>query len=347
MTSKSDIVIGLLQHSEIGKFQEFIREHWDKNHLFAKETSVFDWQHKNPTNYHYVTAKIEEDLVGVQGLIPLEHFDNNLPSSQIFLTIWSVLENRGLGLGLRVFKACEKEYSPEFIGTLGLIDKVIPFHERQGFTTGLMDHHMMLSPYINEFKIAIVPEHIKAKQQEHESIVSDNQEVKQLTISKLNALNTEKLYRYQRPLKSDSYLGNRYLRHCMYDYEVYAIIEQSEPIALCVVRMISENGTNVLRLVDYIGANETFAKLQFFSATLLRKYDAEYIDIYSHGIPLEMFKEAGYIRRSDYDDLVVPNHFEPFHQKNIDLNFGYKCPQAGEPVRLFKGDCDQDQPRVR
>ena len=50
------------------------------------------------------------------------------------------------------------------------------------------------------------------------------------------------------------------------------------------------------------------------------------LSIYSHGIPLEMFKEAGYIRRSDYDDLVVPNHFEPFHQKNIDLNFGYKCP---------------------
>jgi len=39
----------LLQHNEIGKFQEFIREHWDKNHLFAKETFVFDWQHKNPT----------------------------------------------------------------------------------------------------------------------------------------------------------------------------------------------------------------------------------------------------------------------------------------------------------
>jgi len=346
MTTKSDIVVGLLQHDEIGRFQEFIREYWDKNHLFAKETSFFDWLYKNPTNYHYVVAQIEEDLIGILGLIPLKHFDNNLPDSQIFLTIWKALENRGLAIGLRVFKACEKMYSPEFIGSLGINDKVIPFHERQGFTVGLMDHHVMLSPYIDEFKIAIVPEYIKPELQEHESIIFDNQEVKQLTISELIALNTDKLYRYQRPLKSDIYLENRYLRHVIYDYDVYAVCEHSEPIALCVVRMISENGTNVLRLVDYIGANETFSKLQSFSATLLRKYDAEYIDIYSHGIPPEIFRKAGYIRRSNYDDLVVPNHFEPFHQKNIDLNFGYKCPQIGRSVRLFKGDCDQDQPRV-
>jgi hypothetical protein len=345
MSTKHDIVVGLLLHDEIGKFQEFIREHWDKNHLFAKETRVFDWQHKSPTNYHYVVAKIEEEIVGIHGLIPLKHFDKNLPAPQIFLTIWKALEDRSLGLGLRLFKACEKEYSPEFIGTLGLDDKLIPFHKWQGFTTGLMDHHVMLSPDIGEFKIAIVPDYIKPKRQENDRIVSGGQEIKKLTISKLNALNTNILYSYQRPLKSDGYIENRYLRHPIYDYDVYAILEQSEPIALCVVRLISENGTNVLRFVDYIGSNESFSKLQSFSATLLKKYDAEYIDIYSHGISPEILKAAGYIRRSIYDDLVVPNHFEPFHQNNINLNFGYKCPQIGKPVRLFKGDCDQDQPR--
>ena len=44
------------------------------------------------------------------------------------------------------------------------------------------------------------------------------------------------------------------------------------------------------------------------------------------------------------EGLVIPNYFEPFEQKNIDIKFAYKTAQSLPPVRLFKADGDQDRP---
>ena len=148
MEKNQRISFELLSHNEIDKFQEFIRDYYRNNHLFANETSVFDWQHKGSQSYHCMIAKEGEVIVGVQGVIPLNHFDNNLPKTQIFFALWRAIENHDVGIGLRLYMACINEYSPEFTASIGINDRAIPFHKWQGFNVTKMDHHVVLSPYV-------------------------------------------------------------------------------------------------------------------------------------------------------------------------------------------------------
>ena len=44
-------------------------------------------------------------------------------------------------------------------------------------------------------------------------------------------------------------------------------------------------------------------------------------------------------------NLVVPDYYEPFIRKNINLMYGYMCKyNKKNKVRILKGDGDQDRP---
>ena len=340
MNPDNGIVFELLAHNELKKFQGFVKDYWEEGHLFGRETSIFDWQHKGPDAYHFMVAKQRGALVGVQGIIPQSQFDNRLPRIQIFLSRWKVLEDKGICIGLRLYKNILKEYMPEFIGSIGLRPHMIQYHVWQGFKVGKMDHHAALSPFIDKFKIAKVPEDIKPRSIKNRFAVS----FLKLTEKDLQGLNTKDLYLYQWPLKSDTYIKNRYMDHPIYTYEVYAIFKDRELQALCVIRPILREGAVVLRFVDFIGPNEAFPLLHDFISYLLKRHNAEYLDIYSNGIPSELIQEAGFIEREKIKDLIIPNYFEPFERKNIDEIFAYKCSQTHPAIRLFKGDSDRDRP---
>ena len=72
---------------------------------------------------------------------------------------------------------------------------------------------------------------------------------------------------------------------------------------------------------------------------LLEKYEAEYVDCYEVGINEEDMKRAGWKKTADSGN-VIPNYFEPFIQKNIDIYYFSSEPD----IVLFKGDGDQDRP---
>jgi hypothetical protein len=42
-------------------------------------------------------------------------------------------------------------------------------------------------------------------------------------------------------------------------------------------------------------------------------------------------------------NLIIPNYFEPFEQKNVKIELAYK---ADFPYVAFKGDSDQDRPNI-
>ena len=69
----------------------------------------------------------------------------------------------------------------------------------------------------------------------------------------------------------------------------------------------------------------------------------EYIDIYEVGIEDATLEEAGFIERKEEDSNIIPNYFEPFVQKNIEIYYMSNCK---DKFRIFKGDGDQDRPSV-
>jgi len=338
MSLKQEIVFELLAHEDLKMFQEFIRNHWGKNHIFAQEASIFDWQHKGPHSYHNMVVKQNRNLIGVHGVIPLNHFDRHLPNNQIFIALWRILEGKGIGIGLQMFKNILAEYNPEFIAGLPMNPRVHIFYKRQGFKIVALNHHVVLSTVIQEFKIAKVPEGRKAQK------IKNSASFQKLTKTQLKKLKTDLLYLYQLPLKSDLYIINRYLNHPVYNYEVYAIFKESMVQALCVIRPIYKGDSVVINIVDFIGPNEAFPLSQNLIMFLLNVFNAEYVDFYSHGIPLHFIDMAGFINRKKIKDLIVPSHFEPYENKNIEIWAGYYSSQNNIPVRIFKGDGDADRP---
>ena len=254
------IIIELLKHQGLPLFQEFIKINVSPKHIFARDHSVFDWQHKNVSTYSCMSAKHDGKLVGSQGFIPLSHFDEGLPENQIFLALFMVKEGIRIGLGFQLYKEIINRYSPDFIGVLGFNKRMKDFHIWQKFNVGIMDHHVALSPYRKIFQIAKVPKKLVHMKQ----ITSTKITFKKVNDFDLQALNTANLFLNQTPFKSDKYIKNRFMDHPVYKYDVYAIMKSRRLIALCVLRPILHEGVTVLRFVDFMGPNEAFCLLSDF-----------------------------------------------------------------------------------
>jgi hypothetical protein len=107
---------------------------------------------------------------------------------------------------------------------------------------------------------------------------------------------------------------------------------------------LNYKNTNIIRFVDYVGSNNSFALLKNFFVEILKKYNAEYLDFHSFGIPLNILKKSGLIEKKL--KMIIPNYFEPFVNENVDISVGYRRYNANGNVRIFKGDGDQDRPSI-
>tara|TARA_A100000164_G_scaffold373213_1_gene403880 strand:- start:402 stop:1457 length:1056 start_codon:yes stop_codon:yes gene_type:complete len=333
-------IIRLLSINELEEFQNFIKHNWSRNHIFVLNKLIFNWQHKGKSDYHFMIAKLNQNIIGVHGIIPLNHFDNNIPDGQIFITLWRVLENKGIGIGLLIFQKILKTYKPNFVAGLPMNSKVSKFYNRFGFECQTMLHHVALSQRKTQFNIAQVPENLKLKKHE----TSDKKIFAKLTADSLRKLDTKFLYEHQTPLKSDSYLINRYLDHPVYKYVIYSLSINILTRLLVVIRPIHINDTTVLTIVDYVGSNDDFFLLPDLMYYLLEKYDAEYIDIYSFGIPDENILKSGLLNVKKTESLIIPGLFEPFKKKNMNIICGFYNRGNAAPVRIFKGDSEADRP---
>ena len=225
MNSDKIIDFELFTHQEIKKFQEFVGKQWKEDHLFARESSIFDWQYKGSDNYNCMVAKKKGSLVGFQGFIPQSHFDDQLPETQIFLALWFVSESQGIGIGLRLYKKIITEFKPKFLGTLGINDRAIPFHKWQGFRVGIMNHSVALSPYFDSYRIAKVPVNYKIKTGK----IDEKFTYKKMTVEDLKSLKINGLFSYQWPIKSIAYIINRYSKHPTYTYDIYTVNKNKKP----------------------------------------------------------------------------------------------------------------------
>jgi hypothetical protein len=143
------------------------------------------------------------------------------------------------------------------------------------------------------------------------------------------------------PRKTPEYFRLRYGRHPVYTYTVIALRDRGAPAGLMAARIADHGGRRALRIVDFLGSDEVFARVGPVVQALLQEVDAEYADVYNAGTARGVFEQAGF-RWIDPEGVeIVPDHFEPFERRNVRLWFALK----GQPHEvLFKGDGDQDRP---
>jgi len=340
---QNELSIRPMEHGELQQLVDFLKVFWSESHIFVNHPKLFDWQYKGSDKYNAIVAVKDKRVTGFMGFIPQSHFDPKLPTFQIFLALWVADEESGVSIGLRLFHKIINDYQPQFIGTLGINPKVIDFHKWQKFTVSPMNHHVIFSPYVTQFDIAKMSDEIFVQEKSPQL----NHDFLEITNEELLGLNSTPLYGFQTPMKSDQFIIERYLEHPTYCYKVFALKNSSELLSLSIIRLIQNGDSVVLRFVDYVGSNESLTKLYPHLLNLLKQYGAEYIDLYSYGIPLNLLESAGFQDRSILEGVIVPNYFEPFVQENVEIDCAFKLFNNDlPPVRLFKGDGDQDRPSI-
>ena len=111
-------------------------------------------------------------------------------------------------------------------------------------------------------------------------------------------------------------------------------------------RRVHANGAHVLRVVDIIGDTSWLADAAHALQREVVLAGAEYLDVMQWGIDPEVLSAAGFVSVGEYPDLILPNYFAPFEQRNIVIELAVNVFTDDAPVALFRADSDQDRPNL-
>lgn len=332
--------IRLCREDELPQIQYFIDTVWRKNHILARDSELFNWQHLNREKglYNFLGAYNDhtERFDAVLGFVPLSHFDSRLQNNKDFwLALWKTDETNAqrAGLGLELFMYLQSQLHYNSLGTIGISEIAEKIYKMAGFKTGKMNQYYILNPEIDCYKIAKACCNIK-----------DYEYKSDCSVEKLNNINDYKDFKTAyAPEKTVEYLKNRYQFHPSYQYDFYGVFKDKTLLFIMIIRKINVEDSSCLRLVDIYGDISSSGNLSSEIIQVLKAEKAEYIDCYNYGLEESLFENMGFQKRIS-DEVILPNYFEPFMQKNVDIGYAVKT-QYPQYV-FFKGDADQDRPNL-
>jgi hypothetical protein len=226
---------------------------------------------------------------------------------------------------------------------VGINEKTIGIYKYFGIYTDRMKHFAMINYNIKEFKIAKVKE-------SKESIISLNNSLIEKETIKIVKDEIELLkfkfdnFKQNIPYKNAQYFTKRYFEHPIYKYDIFGVYNSDDIAGLFVTRTEACNGAKVLRIVDFLGDEKNIRPFAIFLSDLIKKEKYEYGDFYCFGLNEDILLNSGFQLIDPHnEDLIVPNYFNPYLQKNIPIRF-YADTKEVDSLRFFKADGDQDRP---
>lgn len=333
------MVIKRLLNKEYKIFTKYINEHYQKGHILSKNKKLFDWMYfdNKSKKYNFLVAKSNNKIIATKGYQPLKLYDKKL-DNESFMSMWS---SSIPTTGIRLFdKLLKKKF--KFICGIGSSNHSLRYQKYKKFSTGQLKHSYLLSNKISNYKIAKVLKRIPKQKKRFYG-----KDYIKLDINYLKKKDLTTLYKFQVPRKSSLYLINRYLNSKFYKYYAYGTLIKDKISNIIILRDCKFKNRIAVRIIDYIGSNYSFKYLDKLFKTILKRKKVEYIDLYSYGIPENEITKCGFKVKNLKDKNVIPNHFEPFEQKNNKIIFGYLVDKLSKKkIRLFKGDSDMDRPNL-
>lgn len=328
--------------------RQFIDEHWRKDHVFVTSKELLDWQHRDETtqSYSFILGIEKEtgDIHGVLGFITLSQFDENIePTRIIWMAIWKVRDAaRGHRLGRNIQTFLVESEKPEIISTVAASAMTLSMYKALGYQVDKLKQYFIVNNSVTDF-------HLAKYSREVEAGISESKTFRKIeTISREEILTqTQHCFDSQGtvPVKTPKYIIGRYLDHPVYKYDTYKIMDSGKVVGLLVMRDCHHEGHTAIRIVDFIGPDDALLGLAQAWQVLLSKKKAEYIDFYNAGISDKSLKQSGFQDVDEFEDVIIPNYFEPFLQQKVSIDFMISSP-VGVPYRIVKGDSDQDRPNL-
>lgn len=334
--------------NEIDDVVSFIDTYWKKGHILVKSRELMDWQHLDKVNnrYNFVFARHREtgEIHSLLGFITTQFFDPKIKNTLLWGTIWKTRDDvKAFGLGIMMYYYLKVKLNIETLCLSGISEDGKSNYKSLGFFTGREEQYFFPNPEIKSFHLAKGIE----KYQKPDLENTDGWSFSELSLQEYDALDkNSECFMFDSRYKSKEYHKNRYFVHPMYKYHFYALKLNDAVKAIMVLRESPANGGNCIRLVEYIGDYSYLANVKGSVNELLREKNYEYMDLVLVGIDEVVLNNGGFVNiRSDLD-IIVPNYFEPYLAKNIDIGYAYISTDPNLNLIITKGDADQDRPSV-
>ena len=138
------------------------------------------------------------------------------------------------------------------------------------------------------------------------------------------------------------YIEKRYFKHPIYHYDFWKIIDKGgDSYSVLITRDEVVKDGIVCKIIDHYGRMKDLGRIAGALDRLMEEKEYEFVDVYSYGVPVEIYEQGGFVRCDKNSENIIPNYFHPFVQENISLRMTeYELPE----LRLFRGDGDQDRP---
>ena len=306
------------------EIRKLINLYWKKNHIFFKSKKLFEFQHLGRKKLNWILARNKKTnkIEGILGLVSKKFFSMRQIGNNDHLWIAIIMVAYKLkpskGLGTEMIKYFNKLLKPKSISAIGINFKVSKLYKKLGLKINFLKHYYILNKRIFS-------------------------KVKNLTKIKLMNYNDLKSFRYfDQENKDSNYFLNRYLNHPIYKYLLIGFYFDNKIINFLVMRKIKYKNKNIMSVID-IGSIKKFKNLKKINLiTVIKKFKLNYIDFINFGINEKLFKKIGMKKRTNR--VIIPHHFEPFENKNVDVMFSYIS--KDKYFYIFKGDSDLDRPSL-
>lgn len=312
--------------NDVPSIMKFIDTYWKKDHILARDISVFNYLYVVEERVNMVISIENEAINGILGFVPYDKCNK-----QLSLALWKSLKSKDGMIGLQMYDYLVNELNPNNIAIPGInMDTTKQIYNFLGFTCGKMNRFYRLRN-MSDYKIALINEvNIRKANSGDISFTKINsiEEYEEIGICfNENSFN-----------KDIYYVNNKYFNNPKYRYSLYLVEDNCKKLII-VLRKQECNGSACLRLIDMLGDYSLLECTTNMLDELLMKENCEYVDCYCCGVEKALFINAGFEDIEDSDN-IIPEYFYPFERRNIDIFYAAK----NDKQIMFKGDGDMDRP---
>ena len=328
--------------SDLIHISSFLRCHWRKDHVFVQRPELLIWQHSSEKRdgLNFILAVESDEIVGLLGFIPFRKFDGTLRENTISLALWKVSDASQVGTGVGLLRYLLAEEKPTRTISIGLSDIVVPIYRALRFSTGVMDHFVIFRPGLDFSQITG-----QSVKQGKTTLPALQTLGRSLDLDKSLIAKVETMLRANSPEKSVKYYRERFEQHPWFRYSILILGRNTNPELLLVLREVSVGGASLLRIVDIGGDVNRLPQVAGVLRELLIETDTEYVDIVMNGVDSEEMIRNGFSSTETDIDLMLPNFFDPFERRIIDVAYAVKSSvDDSSRLHLHPADTDQDRP---
>lgn len=323
------LTLRLARPEEAGRVVEFINANFDWKLPLVNLPEYFSFYYQSGSQLQYALAEEDGELLAVAGYIRA----SQAPSPDIWVSVWVAKKGHN-GVGLDLMDALPRLTGASVVACNNIRPKTMAFYRFLGWHADRMPHFYRLSGQ-EEYTLARV---------EDATVLPVSGDLALEPVESPEALAALGLPQTPHTPKKDLwYLTRRYFAFPHLTYDVYCARQNGETLAYLVARVVDSGCGKVLRIVDYIGKDETLPRLGRAIDQLLHQAGAEYAECYCAGIPAQVFAAAGFSERKEDSPNILPNYLTPPLFENTEYYYFTNRP---EQFVLFKADGDQDRPNL-